>query len=301
MGLKNKNFYNEMSAHKLGWDPSWFNAEKFDGKLLRNIQKFQKAHNLDVDGLCGEDTFRRIYTLREAQFDALKDKWGTTEQKQNKYIICTGEKIKIEWDKVVLMGDEGNLKLDKGYEVVSSKREVNQFVVHWDAALSSKSCHDILKRRGLSVQFMIDNDGTIYQSVDANHICYQAKGFNATSIGVEISNAVETKYQSYYVRKGFGKRPVLPKQKIHKGTYGPLLGFYPVQLEALKALIKAVCTNYDIPIRVPLDGNKKLANTVHLPETQMRKWRGVCAHYHLTTRKMDVIGTDLQELVKSMI
>ena len=33
-----KNFYNESSAKKLGWEPSWFGEKYFDDKLIRAIK-----------------------------------------------------------------------------------------------------------------------------------------------------------------------------------------------------------------------------------------------------------------------
>ena len=52
-----KNFYNEASAAKLGWDPSWFGEKYFDDKLSRAIKIFQRAIGLVADGLCGPATF----------------------------------------------------------------------------------------------------------------------------------------------------------------------------------------------------------------------------------------------------
>jgi hypothetical protein len=34
-----KNFYNEASASKLGWDPSWFGEDEFDDELVQAIEK----------------------------------------------------------------------------------------------------------------------------------------------------------------------------------------------------------------------------------------------------------------------
>ena len=34
-----KIFYNQASAAKLGWEPSWFGAEEFDEELIENIMK----------------------------------------------------------------------------------------------------------------------------------------------------------------------------------------------------------------------------------------------------------------------
>ena len=47
------------------------------------------------------------------------------------------------------------------------KAVVKQFVVHHDGCSTSDMCFSVLQNeRGLSVHFMIDNDGTIYQTID---------------------------------------------------------------------------------------------------------------------------------------
>ena len=48
-----KNFYNEASAKKLGWEPSWFGEKYYDDKLVRAIKKWQRQHSIPADGLCG--------------------------------------------------------------------------------------------------------------------------------------------------------------------------------------------------------------------------------------------------------
>ena len=59
--------YNKKSAAKNGWHPSWFAAHltEFDDRLLKEIKIFQTEHDLDVDGLVGPATFRRLLTSRE--------------------------------------------------------------------------------------------------------------------------------------------------------------------------------------------------------------------------------------------
>jgi hypothetical protein len=301
MTLQNKIFYNEASSAKLGWTPEWFGAEEFDDGLIKKIKKFQADYELIIDGLCGENTFRRIYTLREAQMAAFCRSNKEVNESAQKYIICNGKSVIIEWNKVVTMEQENNLKIIKGYRHVEDKRNISQFVVHWDAALSAKSCRDILIKRGLSVQFMIDNDGTIYQAVDCNHICWHAAPVNNVSIGVEISNAVYTKYQNHYIKEGFGPRPLIKKTEVHSGMYGPMLGFYDVQIDALKALIKAVHNYYGVPLEVPKDVSGKMFNTVHKKtDKELQAFKGVVAHYHISKNKYDPICLDIDEVVSSI-
>ena len=45
--------YNRKSSADLGWTPSWFGALDFDDDLIESIKRFQQAHGLTADGLCG--------------------------------------------------------------------------------------------------------------------------------------------------------------------------------------------------------------------------------------------------------
>ena len=64
-----KEFYNEASASKLGWEPDWFipGHKLFDYKLTKAIKAFQAEYGLTADGLCGPSTFRHINAKIESQ------------------------------------------------------------------------------------------------------------------------------------------------------------------------------------------------------------------------------------------
>ena len=64
-----KDFYNEASAAKLGWEPSWFIPQYtlFDRKLQNAIRAFQREHRLSADGMCGPTTYRHILAHIESQ------------------------------------------------------------------------------------------------------------------------------------------------------------------------------------------------------------------------------------------
>jgi len=305
MSKVDKVFFNNASMKQLGWDRTWFNCDVdcTDEDLIEAIKEFQTDHQLEVDGMCGPFTFRRIYTYREAlEAQALRQLGESTEEEkeeEERYIICNGEKVAIDWENVINIEHPDAFVLPPStYNTRTKLRDVHQFVCHWDAALSSKSCYDILKRRGLSVQFSIDNDGTIYQFTDANHLCWHAPPVNGVSVGVEITNAVERQYQGHYIREGFEKRPVVTPQKINGKHYSKILGFYPVQLEALKALIRALQTFYDIPSETPnADGQ-------HMKKVKDRQnYRGIVHHYQvaeISSGKWDCAGLDLHKIIKEL-
>lgn len=246
----------------------------------------------------------------EEKFPELKEsenRWKVTskllEEELNnepKYIICNGEKTPIHWKKVVLWNENGGLRCKPSqYKKRSAFRTVKMFVVHWDACLHSKQMADVLEKRGLSVPFAIDNDGTIYQLMDTKHIAWHARGVNMQSVGVEIANAVELKYQDWYVKNGFGKRPVIKNFVLNGKKMPDFLGFYPVQIDALKALIKAVSGAHNIPLRTPKD---KDGNLVAGADRKVagRSFKGVVGHYHVSIAKADPAGLPLDKIVKEV-
>tara|TARA_Y100000593_G_C4317844_1_gene341921 strand:+ start:3277 stop:4185 length:909 start_codon:yes stop_codon:yes gene_type:complete len=297
--MVDKIFYNEASAAKLGWTPEWFGAYEFDDDLLRKIRNFQRNHNLKVDGLCGPTTFRRIRTAREAQLESYQQR--EIRKGASNHIIYNNEYYPIDWDKVVLPFNANGLKITKGYKKMTKQRKPKYFVAHWDVCLNSESCHKVLTRRGLSVHFAIDNDGTIYQFLDMNHVAYHAGGkFNTPSVGVEISNAYYPKYQSWYKRHGFGERPIVEGAHVHGKSMKPFMDFYPVQVDALKALMKAVHGAMPwIPLECPLDSKGETSYTVDAQASKNR-FSGYLSHYHLTKRKIDCANLDLAKLLEEI-
>ena len=43
-----KDFYNESSSAKLGWEPHWFGCDEFDDDLVEAIAKYQKKNRFYV-------------------------------------------------------------------------------------------------------------------------------------------------------------------------------------------------------------------------------------------------------------
>src|SRR5262249_15993337 len=67
--------------------------------------------------------------------------------------------------------------------------KVDQFVLHYDVCGTSKRCFQVLQdERHLSVHFMLDVDGTIYQTLDLKENARHATKANSRSVGVEIAN-----------------------------------------------------------------------------------------------------------------
>ena len=239
-------------------------------------------------------TYRREETEKEAE------KTPTDPDAQN-YIICNGEKVPIDWDDVVTFDKADGFELPKNcYKTAKNERTPTMLVAHWDVCLSSKSCFKILKKRKLSVHFLIDNDGTIYQIMDCNDIGYHAGNskVNARSIGVEISDAYYLKYQGIYNSKGFGPRPVWEGVEVHGKELEPFLGFYPWQEEAFQALAKSLNKAYQIELVSPMSDGEPI--TTVDPRVKKGEFKGVVNHYHITTRKIDCAGFDLDNVLEEI-
>lgn len=297
-----KVFYNKSSADSLGWEPSWFGVNYFDEDLVKAIKKWQKDNGLSSDGLCGPATYRRIWTQREANIGEHIN--FCPPHKDDNFIICNSKPITIAWPKVVLWGeDEGFESRSGSYYDYSGKpdRKPTMFVNHWDVCLSAKSCASVLNKRGISVHFLIDNDGTIYQMLDTQHGAWHAGvgKINHKSIGVEISNAYYTKYQGWYEKNGFGSRPVVEHAWVNGNKLEKHLGFYDIQIQALKALWKACATAYDIPLKSVESGDEDFeTSTKTESKVSNGSFKGFVSHYHITKRKIDCAGLDIVRLLK---
>lgn len=291
--------YNRESIIKYKWAPAWFGAEALDEDLVDLICEFQEELGLEPDGLVGPTTYRRILADVQSKTESFTgDK--SRKRRIETYLIYNGERFKILWPKVRLYTEKRGLRIEgPNYYDYQGKpnRAPIQFVNHWDAALSSASCTKIINRRKLSMHFCIDNDGTIYQLMDMQDAAWQAgnKFSNTIGLGVEISNAFYTKYQDWYVKNKFGKRPIMPRQKLHGDKIVPEhLGFYDVQIDALAALWECVSYATDIPLEICTVRGE-------CESCKDGSFAGFINHFNLTDNKMDCASLDMELVLEKAL
>tara|TARA_Y100000592_G_scaffold98202_1_gene170716 strand:- start:3242 stop:3697 length:456 start_codon:yes stop_codon:yes gene_type:complete len=148
------------------------------------------------------------------------------------------------------------------------------------------------------VHFLIDNDGTIYQTLDMQHGAWHAgsERVNRASVGVEISNAYYPKYQDWYKRNGFGERPIVSGARVHGEELDEFTGFYPKQIEALKALWKAIHTSAGVELECPTN-QFGTTSKGYEQEVKYGKFSGFVSHYHVSKNKIDCAGLDIKNLL----
>ncbi len=76
-----------------------------------------------------------------------------------------------------------------GWDLATLTNVIDQFVIHYDACGTSRQCFKVLHDlRDLSVHFLLDLDGTIYQTLDLKERAWHATTSNTRSIGIEIAH-----------------------------------------------------------------------------------------------------------------
>jgi N-acetyl-anhydromuramyl-L-alanine amidase AmpD len=194
---------------------------------------------------------------------------------------------------------------------------VDQFVLHYDVCGTSRACFNVLHdHRGLSVHFLLDVDGTLYQTLDLKERAWHATTSNDRSIGIEIANmgayppGETTVLDRWYARDEAGRTLLrIPESPIGTGVrtedfvgrpdraepvrgvvQGQELVQYdltPQQYAALIRLTAVLCTAFPkIRCDYPRDAEGRLV-TVKLPDDELARYQGVIGHFHIQANKVD--------------
>jgi hypothetical protein len=204
-----------------------------------------------------------------------------------------------------------------GWDLPLLQRTVDQFVIHFDVCGIAKQCFNILHdHRGLSVHFMLDIDGTIYQTLDLKERAYHATTSNHRSVGIEIANMgaygpADTKVlDAWYARDAKGRTIITVPQKLgdpHVRSIGfvgsparpePVRGTiqgqdlvqYDLTPQQYKALVKLTAALHRVFPKIRLDYPRGTDGKVlphKLPDDQLAAYEGVLGHYHIQTNKVD--------------
>jgi N-acetyl-anhydromuramyl-L-alanine amidase AmpD len=217
----------------------------------------------------------------------------------------------------VLNPDEVERVRGGGWDLSLLQQKIDQFVLHFDVSGTSRQCFKVLHDlHGLSVHFLLDLDGTIYQTLDLKERAWHATTSNSRSIGVEIANigayptndlhALHEWYQpdaSGQVRivipdelgdggirtPGFHARPARPEPVagVIQGKDLVQYDFTPEQYEALMKLTAALCRLFPkLNCDYPRDASGQLTRGT-LPESELQRYQGLLGHYHIQTNKVD--------------
>ena len=181
------------------------------------------------------------------------------------------------------------------------KAVIKQFVVHHDGCSSADMCFSVVQNeRGLSVHFLLDNDGTIFQTIDLALMAYHAADWNLASIGIELCNRGDAKLEPHYYDSGRAgpKRDIKPC-KINNHT---ILAFdyTPAQYESFLKLCRALQRLLpNLPAEFP-QSSPGVQTWDTLPRSASFAFSGYIGHYHLTEQKWDPGPFDFKEFCRKL-
>ena len=204
-----------------------------------------------------------------------------------------------------------------GWSLEQLREVVDQFVLHFDVCGTSRRCFEILHdHRGLSVHFMLDIDGTIYQTLDLKERAWHATTSNTRSVGIEIANigaysdADASALQEWYGRDHQGRTIItIPARFEPTGVRTPdFVGhparsemvngeiqarelyqydFTPQQYRALVRLTAALCRVFPkLRCDYPRDAEGDLIRQ-KLGDEELENYHGVLGHFHVQRNKVD--------------
>jgi N-acetylmuramoyl-L-alanine amidase len=187
------------------------------------------------------------------------------------------------------------LSEDPAPEALRSR--VDQFVLHYDACGTSERCFRVLHDvRKLSVHFLLDTDGTLYQTLDLREQAWHATKANPRSVGVEIANigafppgAAQALWDFYGVAPGAARASpdvgfvegVVQGQRLVQGE------LTPAQVAALVKLAAGLCRTFP---RLRADAPRDAAGRVRdgvLSEAEYAAFGGILGHFHVQENKLD--------------
>lgn len=145
-----------------------------------------------------------------------------------------------------------------------------------------------LKNRGLSIHFVVDNDGRATSMADLQStVCSHAGFMNEGSIGIEIANRGVPPAILSHLREVY-------QYAFRGGKERQFLKFYPQQVKTTWELLRMIHELTGIPLQWP-DGEKVMAKPL------LQAYSGILGHCHITETKVDPsphIWADMEALAK---
>lgn len=202
-----------------------------------------------------------------------------------------------------------------GWTLDHLRDQVDLLVIHFDACGASRQCFKILHDvRGLSAHFLLDLDGTIYQTLDCKERAWHAGFVNDRSIGIEIAHigarSDVKELDKWYAHDADGwPYSIFPRwmgdpsiltanfiaqparRDIISGRiHGEKLVQYDFTDQQYESLIKLtagiVRALPGIPLQAPREKNGKVRTNL-LMRNEIDTYSGILGHWHISKGKVD--------------
>lgn len=208
--------------------------------------------------------------------------------------------------RVVLWNEPGGMSFYPGgkygarnFSLKELRNVINSFYIHHSVTYHAQSTFRVLKIKGLSCVFIIDDDinedgcATIYQLLDVKDYGFSQGGiYNRNGAGVELSYYPDAwdhpnRYSEYNKNKwGVQDHNIVP-DKVNRYKFKKVFAPTDAQIKACIHLIsgyKKAFPNLELKFPRDEDGNF-LSKTVN----ENQKY-GLLHHFNVTRRKVDALG-----------
>jgi N-acetylmuramoyl-L-alanine amidase len=182
--------------------------------------------------------------------------------------------------------------------------QVSQLVLHFDGCVNSRSCFKSMHNRprpsgqgcGLSAHFMIDADGTIYQTLDLVERAYHAEEANSDSIGIEICNRGRVDRSEWpKLPADYRTRPT--REVVINGESHEAYDFRPEQYDAIVALTRTLLRVFPkIKPIIPEVNGQPIMDTLSDPLA----FAGIMGHLHIEKKKWDPGALDWHRILREL-
>ena len=253
----------------------------------------------------GEFNMDNAFILNGVAFDigtrVIKwgEKGGFNQYLTNRSVVTTEDRKTGKVKTTVIKGKRYKERVLFGDPVAA----IRQFFIHHsggDGRNPSGMYETLHNQRGLSVHFAVEDDGRIYQFLDAVECAWHAGSHNGYSIGVESCLYPDAEADPlYYTEPNLSRRGNLPHEsqfEVLQGERRKVFCFTAPQVEAL-ALLASGCwvgiamltknvAKFNIPPAFPkVDG--VIPRSVFAGNEQHV---GLIGHLHCTPKKWDPAG-----------
>jgi N-acetyl-anhydromuramyl-L-alanine amidase AmpD len=183
------------------------------------------------------------------------------------------------------------------------REPVRAVVVHWTGGAGANEAPAVYRTLrgtvgpktpdGLSIHYVIEDDGKVVQMAAASLVCLHAGVANKFSIGIEVvSPGIPGKARDGEARRGIARDVYTD---AIRGRDVTMLDYTIAQTDALTLLCERLCSEHKIARAVPLAPDGSLLRR-EMTDAELGSFNGVMGHYHCHERKLDCGTRPLERL-----
>jgi hypothetical protein len=187
-------------------------------------------------------------------------------------------------------------------DITKLKDIVTQFFLHHSGLYHSGTTFEVLhNERKLSVHFILDDDGTLYQTLDLVECAWHGGKNNGYSVGIEVdSRALADKVPDAYNKYNCDKYKVTPHKSRFDKLQKNFINGYEFTDKQYETLIRLGKGLMDVFPKInsnpdfPRDAKGRVIKEALLDSS---KHCGFICHYHASANKIDPISFDYQRFL----